>query len=131
MRKGKEMAGGSSDGGDVEDGWSRGRVHGGGTYLFWEDLTVVLPNFGKGPTRRLLQGLTGYAESGRIMAIMGPSGSGKSTLLDSLAGLELISLVAWLLRQVYYCLLGWHISAPNITQQILGVPSQRILFRPF
>ncbi|XP_057956183.1 ABC transporter G family member 15-like [Malania oleifera] len=57
-----------------------------GTYLVWEDLTVVLPNFGNGPTRRLLQRLTGYAEPGRIMAIMGPSGSGKSTLLDSLAG---------------------------------------------
>ncbi|OMO70099.1 ABC transporter-like protein [Corchorus olitorius] len=51
------------------------------------DLTVVLPNFkGNKPTKRLLQGLSGYAEPGRIMAIMGPSGSGKSTLLDSLAG---------------------------------------------
>ncbi|XP_021894239.1 ABC transporter G family member 15-like [Carica papaya] len=57
-----------------------------GTYLVWTDLTVVLPNFGQGPTKRLLQGLHGYAEPGRIMAIMGPSGSGKSTLLDSLAG---------------------------------------------
>ncbi|PNT56632.1 hypothetical protein POPTR_001G255800v4 [Populus trichocarpa] len=57
-----------------------------GVYLVWEDLTVVLPNFGNGPTRRLLQGLRGFAEPGRIMAIMGPSGSGKSTLLDSLAG---------------------------------------------
>ncbi|KAJ7964069.1 ABC transporter G family member [Quillaja saponaria] len=57
-----------------------------GTYLVWEDLRVVLPNFGKGPTKRLLNGLTGFAEPGRIMAIMGPSGSGKSTLLDSLAG---------------------------------------------
>ncbi|KAI4306737.1 hypothetical protein L6164_029990 [Bauhinia variegata] len=57
-----------------------------GNYLVWEDLTVVLPNFGKGPTKRLLNGLNGYAEPGRIMAIMGPSGSGKSTLLDSLAG---------------------------------------------
>ncbi|CAH2036401.1 unnamed protein product, partial [Thlaspi arvense] len=55
-------------------------------YLAWEDLTVVIPNFRGGPTRRLLDGLNGYAEPGRIMAIMGPSGSGKSTLLDSLAG---------------------------------------------
>ncbi|GMI92351.1 ATP-binding cassette G15 [Hibiscus trionum] len=57
-----------------------------GVYLVWQDLTVVLPNFGNKPTKRLLQGLSGYAEPGRIMAIMGPSGSGKSTLLDSLAG---------------------------------------------
>lgn len=57
-----------------------------GIYLVWQDLTVVLPNFGKKPTKRLLLGLRGHAEPGRIMAIMGPSGSGKSTLLDSLAG---------------------------------------------
>ena len=58
-----------------------------GTFLVWEDLSVVLPNFGNNkPTKRLLQGLHGFAEPGRIMAIMGPSGSGKSTLLDSLAG---------------------------------------------
>ncbi|XXG83568.1 hypothetical protein AAC387_Pa10g1295 [Persea americana] len=55
-------------------------------YLVWEDLTVVLPNYGKGPTKRLIQGLSGYCETGRIMVTMGPSGSGKSTLLDSLAG---------------------------------------------
>ncbi|GMN26239.1 hypothetical protein TIFTF001_001229 [Ficus carica] len=55
-------------------------------YLVWEDLTAVLPNSGNGHSRRLLDGLTGFAEPGRIMAIMGPSGSGKSTLLDSLAG---------------------------------------------
>ncbi|CAI9091247.1 OLC1v1026217C2 [Oldenlandia corymbosa var. corymbosa] len=57
-----------------------------GAYLVWQDLSVLLPSFGKGPTRRLLNGLNGFAQPGRIMAIMGPSGSGKSTLLDSLAG---------------------------------------------
>ncbi|KAI4306736.1 hypothetical protein L6164_029989 [Bauhinia variegata] len=57
-----------------------------GMYLVWEDLSVVLPNFGKGSTKRLLDGLSGYAEPSKIMAIMGPSGSGKSTLLDALAG---------------------------------------------
>ncbi|XP_019155561.1 PREDICTED: ABC transporter G family member 15-like [Ipomoea nil] len=75
--------GGGGRGGDIE----RGVVHRQGVaYLVWEDLTVVLPNFGQGPTKKLLQGISGYAEPGRIMAIMGPSGSGKSTLLDSLAG---------------------------------------------
>ncbi|ESW03548.1 hypothetical protein PHAVU_011G023000 [Phaseolus vulgaris] len=57
-----------------------------GMYLVWEDLSVVLPNFGNGHTKRLLNGLSGYAEPNKIMAIMGPSGSGKSTLLDALAG---------------------------------------------
>ncbi|XP_062172082.1 ABC transporter G family member 15-like [Alnus glutinosa] len=57
-----------------------------GMYLVWEDVSVVVPNFGNGHTRRLIDGLSGYAEPGRIMAIMGPSGSGKSTLLDALAG---------------------------------------------
>ncbi|KAF5471178.1 hypothetical protein F2P56_011635 [Juglans regia] len=64
--------------------WTRGAER--GTYLVWQDLTVVLPNFGDKPTKRLLHGLSGYAEPGRIVAIMGPSGSGKSTLLDALAG---------------------------------------------
>ncbi|XP_014493690.2 ABC transporter G family member 15-like [Vigna radiata var. radiata] len=57
-----------------------------GMYLVWEDLTVVVPNFGDGHTKRLLNGLSGYAEPNKIIAIMGPSGSGKSTLLDALAG---------------------------------------------
>ncbi|XP_075522090.1 ABC transporter G family member 15-like [Primulina tabacum] len=85
-----EAAGGGADavidgasGGDVEKGLLRS---GGEAYLIWQELTVVLPNFGQGPTRKLLHGLNGFAEPGRIMAIMGPSGSGKSTLLDALAG---------------------------------------------
>ncbi|KAL0696730.1 hypothetical protein Bca4012_063910 [Brassica carinata] len=55
-------------------------------FLSWEDLTVVIPNFGQGPTKRLLNGVNGCGEPNRILAIMGPSGSGKSTLLDALAG---------------------------------------------
>ncbi|MQM16686.1 hypothetical protein Taro_049644 [Colocasia esculenta] len=56
-------------------------------YLVWEDLTAVLPSYGKGRPRKLLiDGLCGYAVPGRLLAIMGPSGSGKSTLLDSIAG---------------------------------------------
>lgn len=83
-----EPAGGShTHGAGGTDGLRRGEER--GTYLVWEDLTVVLPNFTDGPTKRLLNGLRGYAEPGRIMAIMGPSGSGKSTLLDTLAGLSL------------------------------------------
>ena len=80
---------------DDDDSEASGGGDGGGgggyggltvAYLVWEELTVVLPGFGNKPTKRILQGLNGYAEPGRIMAIMGPSGSGKSTLLDSLAG---------------------------------------------
>ncbi|KAL3698084.1 hypothetical protein R1sor_012160 [Riccia sorocarpa] len=53
--------------------------------LTWKDLWVTITT-PKGDPQTLLHGLTGYAEPGAIMAIMGPSGSGKSTLLDSLAG---------------------------------------------
>ncbi|CAI8617150.1 unnamed protein product [Vicia faba] len=67
---------------ELERGMSSKR----GMHLVWENLSVVIPNFGNGHTKRLLNGLSGYGEPNRIMAIMGPSGSGKSTLLDALAG---------------------------------------------
>lgn len=87
----------AASGGDIERGMKKNDGGKGVAYLVWEDLTVVLPNFGHGPSKKLLHGLHGYAEPGRIMAIMGPSGSGKSTLLDSLAGFFFFSLsIIWI-----------------------------------
>ncbi|TXG70343.1 hypothetical protein EZV62_005278 [Acer yangbiense] len=65
---------------------SNGAENNNGAYLVWEDLTVVAQSLKNGATKKLVSGLSGYAEPDRIMAIMGPSGSGKSTLLDALAG---------------------------------------------
>ncbi|KAI4325670.1 hypothetical protein MLD38_031049 [Melastoma candidum] len=59
-----------------------------GVYLTWEDLSVTVPGRKEKVLRPILQGTTGFAEPGRVLAIMGPSGSGKSTLLDALAGMH-------------------------------------------
>ncbi|XP_048337437.2 ABC transporter G family member 1 [Ziziphus jujuba] len=56
-----------------------------GAYLTWENLWVTVPH-GKNSTKPILQGLTGFASPGQLLAIMGPSGCGKSTLLDALGG---------------------------------------------
>lgn len=59
--------------------------------MLWEDITVSVAD------KKLLSGITGIAEAGRIMAVMGPSGCGKTTLLDSLA-----ALISLLLSYIYY-----------------------------
>lgn len=56
-----------------------------GIYLCWKDLWVSVPNKKVG-RRPILEGISGYAQPGEVLAIMGPSGCGKSTLLDALAG---------------------------------------------
>ena len=48
--------------------------------LEWNDLTFTV----KG--RPILDGVSGRARGGRMLAIMGPSGSGKTSVLNALAG---------------------------------------------
>ncbi|KAL2343810.1 hypothetical protein Fmac_005095 [Flemingia macrophylla] len=56
-----------------------------GICLTWKDVWVTA-SVGRKGSISILEGLTGYAKPGQLLAIMGPSGSGKSTLLDALAG---------------------------------------------
>lgn len=81
------------DSSPVLQGGSPANVDGGGgeedrlsfARLTWSDVWVSLTN-AKSEQQVVLHGVSGYAEPGGLLAIMGPSGSGKSTLLDSLAG---------------------------------------------
>ncbi|KAJ4714475.1 ABC transporter G family member 11-like [Melia azedarach] len=60
-----------------------------GVFVTWKELSVMVSSGKKlenGRHKAILEGLTGYAEPGNVLAIMGPSGCGKSTLLDALAG---------------------------------------------
>lgn len=67
------------------EGSDSGNGQSSASYLVWDNLTVSVS---AGSKRKLLNRLSGYAQTGRILAVMGPSGSGKSTFLDSLAGLS-------------------------------------------
>ncbi|TXG53959.1 hypothetical protein EZV62_019215 [Acer yangbiense] len=60
-----------------------------GVFITWEDIWVMASNGRKG-SKSILEGVTGYARPGQLLAIMGPSGCGKSTLLDALAVKEAV-----------------------------------------
>ncbi|EEF36528.1 ATP-binding cassette transporter, putative [Ricinus communis] len=70
---------------DLEKGHSYWDHRRNDVFLTWKELGVTVSSRKQG-SRRILQGLTGYAQPGEILAIMGPSGCGKTTLLDALAG---------------------------------------------
>lgn len=64
--------------------WDKEMTGGVGATLVWKELTVTVA-LKNGEAQNLLEGISGYAEPGSLMALMGPSGSGKSTLLDALS----------------------------------------------
>ena len=88
--------------------------------LVWEDVSVMAnqsyslkmsSSKSKGSLankKKLLNGLSGFALHGRILAIMGPSGSGKSTLLDALSGIY-TSLTPSLLISLSFQLISFFI----------------------
>lgn len=75
------------------------RVEMEGIFLTWKDVWVTASNRKNG-SRSILEGLTGYAKPGQLLAIMGPSGCGKSTLLDTLAGIFLFK-ISYSIKETY------------------------------
>jgi len=51
----------------------------------WNNLNVIVKDRSSKQDRKILDGVTGVAKAGEMLALMGPSGSGKTTLLNFLA----------------------------------------------
>jgi ABC-type multidrug transport system ATPase subunit len=58
----------------------------------WEDVTYTVPT-PAGP-KRLLNGVSGYAKPGVMVALMGASGAGKTTLLNTLSQRQTVGVVS-------------------------------------
>ena len=57
----------------------------------WEDVTYTVPT-ADGP-KKLLNGVSGYAKPGVMVALMGASGAGKTTLLNTLSQRQTVGVV--------------------------------------
>lgn len=58
----------------------------------WTDVEYTVP-YGNG-TRKLLNGISGYAKPGVMIALMGASGAGKTTLLNTLAQRQSVGVIS-------------------------------------
>lgn len=70
-------SGGQEDSGELKT------LEGSDRVFTWEDVTYTVPT-AAGP-KRLLNGVSGYAKPGVMVALMGASGAGKTTLLNTLS----------------------------------------------
>ena len=69
-------------------GDAEARVSAGIGEVRFDDVVVVAGSGGRGegPSRRLLDGVSGTCRRGELLGLLGPSGAGKSTLLNVVAG---------------------------------------------